>query len=153
MNTKLANQVLRYVQVSSALGKRALDEVTAGRQAKKTASAHVPNLVQQMLDAGVVKQSQKTAAEQMLGDHGQTLQLLANMTEKLGAAKKEIAQLKTAGTASDRLGSPEKSAADQIAQGLPSRSVVVGARTSEKKGSDNALFNGLGLTQFANAAV
>ena len=82
----------------------------------------------------------------MLHSHPETLQLLGSAVEKLAAAKDEIKRLQTAGYTGDRLGAPEKKAGDKSAQaGLPRRSVVVGARTSEKKASDNAMARGLGL--------
>ena len=151
MNSKLENAVLRYVEVSSTLGKRALDSVTQSKQAEKAASALVPAVLQSMLDTGVLKPTQKQAAEQMLGNHADTLNILASAIEKLAAAKAEIAKSKTV-TGGDRLGKAEKEAGDTDTTSRP-RSVVVGARTSEKKGSDNALFKGLGLGHLASNAT
>jgi hypothetical protein len=143
MNQNLMPMVLRYVQLSSATAKQALDQLGARRQSEKRAAAEVPATIQALLASGTITAEQQKQAAEMLGDHGKTMQLLKNAVAK-------IAELSTAKQASAGLGAgvdgdptAEKAAGDDFNKSLTSP--FVGQRTSEKKASDHKLFAGLGL--------
>jgi len=151
MKPELANNMLRFVEVSSALGKRAVDEVTEIRGAQKTAAERIPGLVQQMVDSGVLGKNQTDTMTTKLASHNETLAILGSAVTKLAEAKAELAQLKSAHP-KDRLGAAEKQASDGgsvLLEKLPN-TVVVGAHTSNMMDSDRRLFNGLGLERLVN---
>jgi len=149
MSTPTANidpaKVLQFITVSSVLGKRACDQITEKEAAEKRAADLVPDLLKVMLDAGVIGEHQKAAAEAALGDHAQSLHLLKNAVTKLASFK---GQGKVAG---DRLGAgvdSEKAGTDSQPASYDSlRSPFVGARTGTgvKKASDLAFAAGLGV--------
>ena len=65
MNSNLAAKAINYVAVSSALTKKALDEISLHRDAQTKAASLRPALVQRMLDTGCITVEEKTAAEAM----------------------------------------------------------------------------------------
>jgi hypothetical protein len=144
MNQNLMPMVLRYVQLSSATAKQALDQLGARRQAEKRAQAEMPATIAALLASGTITEAQKTAAAEMLADHGKTMQLLKNAVAKiaeLSATKKQAAAL---GTGVD---DTDKTAGDGGENDFNKSltSPFVGQRTSEKKASDHKLFAGLGI--------
>jgi hypothetical protein len=150
VDSQLQSQVIRFVQVSSGCVKRSLDELARHRQAIKTASAQSPSIIQKMLDAGLIDQAQKTAAEKELSDPARTMSLLNTVVTKLAAAKVKLQEAGTGG--GDRLGRPEKQASEAPAPGSNyhrGNSVIVGARSSEHRDSDRAILNGCGLSRLA----
>lgn len=135
MTTKLATQVLRYVQVSSALSKRALDNLAQKQAGERQAAGMVPGLIDSLLKADAIGQDQKQAAAQMLGSHAQTMTLLKNAVAK-------IAELKQASTKqASELGAPAGDTEPSVSKPSP----FVGRRTSEKSAADRVFFEKLGL--------
>lgn len=146
MTTNLIPKMLRYVQVSSVLGKRALDRLAEKQAADKRAADQIPALLDKMVQAGTITAQQKQAAAQMLGDHGSALQLLGNAVTKIAELSTAAGQRKAASDLGQGVEDPEKTGS---ASGKPEdwslTSPLVGVRTSEKKASDHALLRGLGL--------
>jgi hypothetical protein len=143
IDSSLATQVLRFVQVAGAFSKKANEQLSIKQAAEKRAAALVPSLVQLMQQNNLIAENQKSAAEQMLGDHEQSLVLLKNAIDKL-ATLKQASAVKSARD----LGQPDGSLSDAGNASDPQRSLsspFVGARTSEKKASDVAFMKGLGL--------
>lgn len=85
--SSLLDNMIRYVEVSSFLGKRALDEIEVHRRAQKRASDLRGALLNYMIDVGVVAKHQKEAAAAMLNSHAETMQLLKSAVDKLVAFK------------------------------------------------------------------
>lgn len=152
----MLDQVVHYVEVSSLLGKRALDEVEVHRQSQKRASDLRGPLLDYMVEVGVVSGQQKEAAAAMLGSHAETLQLLKAAVDKLAAFKKHV---KTAGDepgqAVDAAGNPASNGAAPHAKegSLPLtkegeydslNDPFVGRHTSFIKESDRKLLAGIG---------
>jgi hypothetical protein len=134
--------VLRYVQISSAMAKKALDQLAIHQQREKAATDLIPATVDKLIATGTIEPHQKEAVAKMLANPSQTLQLLQNASEKLAEyqvklTKKAKAQLGQ-GTDED----PTKEAGDLETAVM---SPYVGARRSEKTAADHALFKGLGL--------
>ena len=128
------DHVIKYVEVTSALNKRALDEVGVSRQSRQKAAGLVDPLLQHMIDSGVVAPNQKEAAQALLGAHDSTLGLLKSAVDRIVSLNKELAKKvatdlgkgeageKEAGDAFDSLNNPH-----------------VGARTSYMRESDKPL--------------
>lgn len=149
MKSNLTPSVLRFVQVSSAFGKRALDGLNAYRTAEKAAAAKAPALVEKMANSGAIKPEEKSAAAAMLASHEQTLALLNNAVDKIAeltskqakAGKQASAAL--GGAVSDKEAGVDASTADGS---WSLKDPYVGQRSSVKKASDHALLAGLGLS-------
>jgi hypothetical protein len=139
MTNALANQTLRFVQVASALGKRAMDELSGFRQAAKVAQAKQGPVLDQMVASAAIQPHQKEAAASMLATHADTLELLTHAVAKIAALQKD-ASVKVAGELG-RPGDPEAAVDPSASLTSP----FVGARTTTKKASDRALLRGLGL--------
>lgn len=140
-NPNITNKMLRFIEISSALGKEAMDKIEELEGQQKQASAVQPGLVEHLIETKVIDAGQKQAAENALRDPAQTQVLLKNAASKI----KELRE-KSASSAVTQMGrgeGPEKAAYD------PNDSLTspfVGRKTSnEKKASDMALLRGLGL--------
>lgn len=143
MDETLAPKVLKYVTVSSALAKRALDELGVFQRDGEKAAALAPDLLTDMLQAEAIGDHQKEAVEKMLGSREGSTQLLKHAIDK-------IAELTQTNKKAGDLGE----GVDAKAVGVESAPVYdsltspfVGAKTSEKKASDVALLRGLGIEQ------
>ena len=139
MNAALAQKGLNYVQVSSVLTKRALDELSVHRAAQTKAAALRPDILKQMLEIGAVGEHQKEAAEAMLASHPETIGLLKLALDKIaklqatitkhavdlgeGVDDKEAGSVKTAGDY------------DSLTDGY------VGRKTGRRKASDEAILS------------
>ena len=137
MNQNLATAALNYVAVSSALTKRAIDELNVHRAAQQKAAALQPTLLQEMLQTGHLAEHQKQAGEAMLASHPETLQLLklaiAKNVEQRELLKKYASEL---GRGEDENTTVvEKTAGDYDSLNDP----YVGRRTSQRKASDVAI--------------
>lgn len=139
-NPAITNKMLRFIEISSALGKEAMDKIAELEGQQKQASAVQPGLVEHLIETKVIDAGQKQAAENALRDHNQTQVLLKNAASKIQELRE-----KSASAAVTQMGQgegPEKAAHD------PNSSLTdpfVGRRTTEKKASDLALLKGLGL--------
>lgn len=146
MNENLAPKMVRYVAVSSALAKKALDLLGVHQLDGEKAAALRPDLLQQMLDTETLGSHQKEAAEVMLATHEGSVQLLRNAIVKIAELSKNQKKAGDLGQGVDPSviagGSPE-------ASGLNPN--YLGQKTGEKKASDLALFNGLGIGSTAPA--
>ena len=143
MNANIIPKMLQYVQVSSVLGKRALDELAKKQAAEKRAADQIPALTDILVQAGVINADQKQAAAQMLGDHASTQALLKTAVSCI--TKLKTASTKTAGDIGQGVSDPTKQGAAR-ADDWSLTSPFCGQRTSEKKASDLALERGLGLS-------
>lgn len=136
MNPNFKPRVLRFVQVASALTKRALDELKPLKQSQQKAAEFAPQLADLMVQTETIREDQKQAAVSMLGDHAQTQQLLKKAIEKIA----EMSREKTAGDLGKGVDPAdvgivtEKEAADWSLD-----SGYCGERTSKKKASDEAM--------------
>jgi hypothetical protein len=135
MNQQLATKALNYVAVTSALTKRALDELSVHQTSQEKAASMRGDVLDTLVNAGCVGDHQKQAAEAMLGSHAETLGLLKSAAEKIGKLQEQVVK-----QASD-LGQGEDPASvggstpdyDSINDGY------VGRKTGEKKASDLAI--------------
>lgn len=140
MKAHLATKVLNFVSVSSALTKRALDEVQTHRQVREKAAALRPTILQRMVETGTVAENQKQAAEAMLASHPETLGLLQNAVEKIAELRGQIQkQASDLGQGVDprEAGTQKASSAEYDSLTSP----FVGRRTSQKKASDMAILS------------
>ena len=138
MKPKLAEMLVKSIQINSLLQKRALDSYSSYHAAAQEANSQVASLADHMVNKGCVASHQKEAASGMLQSHTGTMELLRNSVDKLSDAHARL----------------EKSASDlgrgvdegQSGVGNTSSSYnslddpYVGRRTSEKKASDDAIW-------------
>jgi len=137
MNTKIAAQTVEFIAASSALNDRLMGEVQSYREREKQAASKLSSVLDLMVETGCVAPHQKQAAAEMLGNHGQSLDLLVNAVKKMQgykqASEKAAADLGT--------GVTEKEAGfkttPQVHDSL--NDPYVGRRGSEKKASDIAI--------------
>ena len=136
-NVKQAQNVLRYVEVSSTLNKRAMEQLQAREAVEKRASAKVPGLVDRMLQLNLLRPTQKQAAAAALGSHDATMDLLEGALAKIADLQKAAA-VKSAGD----LGSASGESTGETLAASP----FVGARTSALRQSDLTLLQRYGQT-------
>ena len=138
MNANQAKMALNYIAVNAALVKKALDELTIHRQAQEKAASLRPDLLKHMIDTGTVGESQKTAADAMLGSHAETLGLLKSAVDKIDALKSKVE--KHAGDLGRPADDEDSSLGTKSADDYDSlKDPYVGRKTSEKKASDEAI--------------
>jgi hypothetical protein len=136
MDTKLAAQAVEYVAASSALTDRLLGEVRSYREQEKQAADKREAILDLMVQTGCVAPHQKQAAAEMLGSHGQSLDLLVNAINKMQSYKQ--ASEKAASDLGQAITEKEAGVVQQ--RSLDSvNDPYVGRRTSEKKASDLAI--------------
>ncbi len=137
MDTKLAAQAVEYVAASSALTDRLQGELNSYREQEKSAAAKQESVLDLMVETGCVARHQKQAAVGMLGNHGQSLDLLVNAINKMQAYKQ--ASEKSAADLGQAVSEKEAGvhAQPQVRDSL--NDPYVGRRTSEKKASDLAI--------------
>ncbi len=140
MNAALATKTVNYVAVSSALTKRALDELSVHRASQEKAATLRPDLLKRMLEVGAVGEHQKQAAEAMLGSHAETLNLLKLAIDKIGQlqsqAQKQASDLGQGVDAGEAGVSPKLAGDyDSLTDGY------VGRKTSQRKASDAAILS------------
>jgi len=139
LDRNLTPKLLRYVQVSSALAKRALDELGQHRDMQKQAAEMQPALLTQMIEAKAVGEHQKEAAQKMLGNHTGTLQLLKSAIDRISELSKN--QSKQAGDLGEGVDA-EKAGLDTGEtqdSNWSLESGYVGEKTAQKKASDEAI--------------
>lgn len=135
--TRTIDSMLKYVELSSALTKRALDEVGIYDQGRQKAAQLATPLIKHMLDKRVILAGQEKEAEAMLGAHDTTLSLLKGATDKIAELNAEIASLK--GAAGIELGRVEpgtKTASDAMDS---LTNPIVGGYSGGRKASDAPL--------------
>jgi len=137
MNTKLAAQTVEFIAASSALNDRLMGQVQSYREKEKQAAAKRDAVLKLMVETGCVAPHQKQAAAEMLGSHGQSLDLLVNAINKMHsykqASEKSAADLGQAVTEKEAGFKPQSQVRDSL------NDPYVGRRTSEKKASDMAI--------------
>lgn len=137
MNDKLASQTIEFIAASSALSDRLMGELQSYRHKEKQASDKQLAVLDLLVSAGCVAPHQKQAAADMLGNHGQTLDLLVNAVNKMqeyrSASEKAASDLGHAVTEKEAGLKTSRSSVDSL------NDPYVGRRTSEKKASDLAL--------------
>lgn len=153
---EVVDAALRFVSVSSLTAKKAVDRVHELEGPVKKAAATRGPVLQYMIAQGVVPKGQEKAAEAMLGDHAETLELLKSAVEKIAELKTELAKVTHGKQAADPgesvheanvangstdTGSTQKVAGDYDSLNDP----LVGRRTSSVKASDLPLLRAAGM--------
>lgn len=136
MNPQFASKVLKYVEINSALLKRALDELQVTRAAQKKAADLRSEVLQRLMEVGCVNDGSKKAADAMLTGHAETLGLLKSATDKIAELKETIQKLaldRGQGEGPEKPAAGEKTAYDSMTDGY------VGRKTSQRKASDEAI--------------
>lgn len=154
----LLDNMIQYVEVSSLMGKRALDEIDVHRAGQQKAAALRNPLLDYMVQQGVVAEHQKEAAQAMLGSHAETMQLLKAAIDKIvdlrkngttktaGAEPGEAVDPNTLGATSPVGGANGYTAGDGFVAPLTKQGeydslndVMVGRKTNLVKASDKPL--------------
>lgn len=139
----LLEDVVSLVEVASLTTKRAVDEIAVHQAAQKKASAIAGSLLDHMIKIKVVPETEKQAAEAMLGAHDTTLQLLKLATDKIAEQNAELIRLAnlTTKTAGLGVGVDAATAAGSNSSGYNSLThpIVGGHVPGEMKESDKAL--------------
>lgn len=138
MNQVLVQKIAKHVAVTSALAKRAADELSVFRAQQEKAAGLRSEVLKLMVELGNVPEGQKQAAEAMLASHAETLGLLKTACEKMAHFKTALE--KKAGDLGEGVDASldSKPAYDSL------NDPYVGRRTSEKKASDAAILKVLG---------
>jgi hypothetical protein len=132
-NGDIGPKVLRYVQIASAFGKKAVDQLAPLQADAEKAAESRSAIVTELVDTGNIQDHQKEAADGMLQSHAGTMQLLKSVLariEKLKVNQKN---------ASDLGEGVDPSVIDAAPEFDSLNSPFVGQRTSERKASDNAM--------------
>lgn len=138
MNQSFLDAVLRFVELSSATVKRALDENAHYRQSQARASYLQEPLLEHLINTGIVASTQKQAAEAMLNSHAESLQLLKAAADKIVELRQQmgIKQANDLGRGDDSrvyFTAPGRGQYDSL------QDPFIGRKTTEKKASDMAL--------------
>jgi hypothetical protein len=139
MNPETAQKTLAYIQASSALAKRALDDRNELAQDREKAAAGREALINEMIAAEAIGDGQQEKVAAMLSTHADTTALLKSAVARIA-----------------ELSANQKQAGDNLGQGVDNDVVsgaaptarndnYVGEKTAEAKESDVALLSGLGL--------
>ena len=136
MKPKLAEMLVKSIQINSLLQKRALDAYSNYHGAAQKANEKVASLADHMVDKGCVAGHQKEAASDMLQSHAGTMALLWISVDKLSDAHSRLEK-----SASDLGRGVDESQAGSSVHGYDSLAdPYVGRRTAEKKASDEAIW-------------
>lgn len=138
MNPETARKTLAYVQASTALAKRALDERNVLTQDREKAASGREVLINEMIAAEAISEGQQEKVATMLATHSDTTALLKSA---IGKIKELSANQKQAG---DELG---HGVSDDISGVTPTvhNENYIGEKTAAEKPSDRAMLGGLGL--------
>lgn len=137
----IKRMTLDYVAVSNELTKRAFDQLEVHEQSQAKAASVSGDVLNSLIESGCVSESQKQAAESMLGSHAETLGLLKSAAQKIAAYRKQVSK-----QASDLGQAVEDNSQKQAANYDSLTSPFVGAKTGAgvKKASDEAILKVLG---------
>lgn len=139
MNPETAGKTLAYIQASTALAKRALDERNELAQDREKAAAGREALINEMITAEAIGDGQQEKVATMLATHSDTTALLKSAIAKIAELS---ANQKQAG---DSLGhGVDADAVDGVAPSARNDNYI-GEKTAEVKDSDRALLGGLGI--------
>jgi hypothetical protein len=141
---KQTQETLQFVKLSGAFCQKAIDEINQHRKQADAAEAKQAEMLDLLKSAGVIDEGQEKLAADMLGNHAASLDLLKNAIDQIVAMRKESVQKEAMaqGSAAD---DPYANTGQSANSSLDSP--FVGLRTSEKKASDLALMQGLGVPQ------
>ena len=137
MKPKLAEMLVKSIQINSLLQKRALDSYSSYHTAAQEANSQVASLADHMVDKGCVAAHQKEAASGMLQSHTGTMELLRNSVDKLSDAH---ARLEKSASDLGRGVDEGQSGVSNVSSYSSLEDPYVGRRTSEKKASDEAIW-------------
>lgn len=130
MNQKFASEVAQFVAVSQELNSRLMQQLAEKSASEKSASARKVEILDHLQKAGCVSPANREKAASMLGDHSQTLSLLANTATQVSRLRENLKKANAElGTVSDR---SDKTASVSSAADGP----FVGRHTSQKRASD-----------------
>ncbi len=136
MKPKLAEMLVKSIQINSLLQKRALDAYNNYHEAHKTANDQISGLVEHMVDKGCVGEHQKQAAAEMLQSHSGAMEILRNSVDKLSDAHVKLEKSgHDLGQAVDDGGAVARNRSSFAS----TDDFYVGRRSSEKKASDDAI--------------
>ncbi len=151
----LIQHTLTFVNASSILAKRALDEVQAHREMQKKASDLAKPLLEEMVRDGTVVAEHRKTAEIMLGDHPRSLELLkaasakiVELRDELVKANEKLAHHGIKPEPGSAAGEPQtKTAGDHTPAVLHDSLTTpfVGQRTDQLKASDLAMMKAAGM--------
>jgi hypothetical protein len=139
-------KVMQFVSLSSAFGKKALDELAVFREAENSAKAASDELVTLMLQNGLIHENQKQAATDAIANPIQRVEMFKQAVAKLAASRARTKTAEMGGPSEDPNSSGRSSAGTHDAN-WSLKSGYVGERTSVKKASDVAWLRGLGLEE------
>lgn len=147
MNQQFLDTNLKFIEVGSALVKKAMDEIEVHRTSQKRAADLRGPLLDFLVQNGFIAEHQKQAAEAMLASHAESLQLLKAMGEKFAEYKKQTSIKEAAalgkGESEKRAGLGGSGTTTPVPNGNGQYDSLsdpfVGRKTSEKKASDLAL--------------
>lgn len=142
----LLDNTVRFVECSSLLAKKALDECETHRTAQKRAADLRPGILNHLLTLGVVGESHKEACDAMLGSHAETLNLLKIAADKIDKLTKEAQPQKKAsdgpGKAEDDPVASNRRGNEKVANSL--EDPRVGGNYQYLKESDRVLLRQIG---------
>lgn len=132
---EVLDATLKFVELTSAFGKKALDELATRRAAEKKASDLRPGILDHMLKSNVVPDAKKQAADDLLATYDGTMILLKSAVDKI-ASLQARAKGQDPGMAE---GNPGEKAAGDRGEFNSLTNNMVGARTSFVRESDKPL--------------
>lgn len=143
MNPNIADKVLNYVAVNSALVKRAFDELSAHRKQQEKAAAERDSTLEVLIKAGCISADMRKEGAAILASPAETLKLLKKAADKIASQKTLL--LKQASDNGVAIEDPtSQTAVKQAADSL--NDPYVGRRSSKgQKASDAAMLSILGL--------
>jgi hypothetical protein len=133
----VVTDILRFIEASSVLGKRAMDRVVELEKSGSDATPKVAAVTDTLIAQKLISTEKKAEAIKVLSSHSGALDVLSGALKKLAAAKDVLLEKKAS------LGAGETPDGD-----VPNASLTspfVGLRGSTKKASDIAYETRLGL--------
>lgn len=125
MNT--AQATIEFIKASSAVVGKSRAKLAEIEKLRTKAAEMVPVLVDKLVDAHLIDPAMRKEAEDALNTHHTTLSLVGQMIEKIAELNTRVKQAGDGG-----LGRPR----DETATPEPKKSLIIGARSSEKRASD-----------------
>ena len=141
---KLASDIVGYVAASAELTSRLQSAAQAVEIEKKAAKEKIVPALQLLLDTGCVLEHSKAAARRLLDSHVTTLDLVANMANKIAELTADVKKAQAAPSVRE-LGHPDLSVrqgSSASGQPEPGLSNYIGRRfVREKSAADNAFLS------------
>jgi hypothetical protein len=87
----LDQQVVEYITSSSAAIEKAANAEAVAEQSQKRAAAMIPQVVDALADAGLIRENQRTKLAADLADHGRALELFVEALSEMKTASQSTA--------------------------------------------------------------